>query len=773
VIDAQGNQAAYEYDVNGNLTKTIDPKGNVLTMAYDVLNRKTSMVDPNMGIWTYAYDVLGQLRQQTNSRGQVTTLTYDTLGRLTNRTEPDLKSDWTYDSCTMGLGKLCKVASDNGYASTSAYDSLSRPAGTVTTIDASYNSSVTYDANGRLATQTYPNGLTVKYSYTGLGYFKEIRNAATNSLYWQADALDAEGHLTQQTYGNGVVTRQSFDPQFGRLASISAGVSNSVQNLTFAYDAVGNMQSRTDGNQQLFETFLFDALNRLTNNTVHSSAAGLKLQTYEYDVTGNITSRSDLGTYSYGANAGPNAVTQIALASGGKRNFAYDGTGNLISDQTVDSNGLAIPGKARAYSYTSFNMPNTMTGGQGTLKFLYGPDHQRIKQIAPSGTTIYLHPDNSGGLAYEKETKADGTVEHRNFIAAAGSVVAVVKQIGSSPSRVLYMHRDNLGSTTAVTDGAGSVIERMAYEPFGKRRVPTGQLDEANSLVGIGTNRGFTNHEHLEELGLIHMNGRVYDPTTGRFISPDPGIPVPLDLQSFNRYSYTRNNPLRYVDMNGYEETEGKVSYVEPVGAGLSIAEALGADYLAEFGGELIPAVVVPRPSTFVVEVVREVPVESAIINGAGGMTPGQRNFLENTVAGLGAGLDRKTTEGPPSRHEAFRKAKQDAGVTNRDIPRIEYEDLYDKDSKGNKIFVRDEKGKVVQSRVYVYELPNGQVRIQEHSVGHIMDRRLQETGHYNVRDAQGNTLKGAKEHYYFKGRLDPFRYFWRNGGGMVPRGEE
>jgi hypothetical protein len=53
------------------------------------------------------------------------------------------------------------------------------------------------------------------------------------------------------------------------------------------------------------------------------------------------------------------------------------------------------------------------------------------------------------------------------------------------------------------------------------------------------------------------------------------------------------------------------------------------------------------------------------------------------------------------------------------------------------------------------------------------MDRRLQETGHYNVRDAQGNTLKGAKEHYYFKGRLDPFRYFWRNGGGMVPRGEE
>ena len=119
-----------------------------------------------------------------------------------------------------------------------------------------------------------------------------------------------------------------------------------------------------------------------------------------------------------------------------------------------------------------------------------------------------------------------------------------------------YFHHDSLGSVTAITNDAGAVIERLAYEPFGKRRFPNGTADPNNTLIGVTTERSFTDHEYLDELGLIHMNGRVYDPLLGRFMTADPSVPNPLNLQSFNRYSYALNNPLRIIDPSGFEGEE-------------------------------------------------------------------------------------------------------------------------------------------------------------------------------------------------------------------------
>ncbi|RTL52976.1 MAG: hypothetical protein EKK46_10000, partial [Rhodocyclaceae bacterium] len=79
----------------------------------------------------------------------------------------------------------------------------------------------------------------------------------------------------------------------------------------------------------------------------------------------------------------------------------------------------------------------------------------------------------------------------------------------------------------------------------------TGALDPNGTIVPITTDRGFTNHEHIDELGLIHMNGRIYDPVIGRFVSPDFQIPDPNDLQSYNRYSYVFNRPLVLTDSDG------------------------------------------------------------------------------------------------------------------------------------------------------------------------------------------------------------------------------
>ena len=230
------------------------------------------------------------------------------------------------------------------------------------------------------------------------------------------------------------------------------------------------------------------------------------------------------------------------------------------SDVEFWQNG-AVTASARSYGYTSFNMPLTFAASSGGASvsetYIYGPEHQRVKQVSTTlGSIFYLNPDASGGLAFEKNIKPDSSMELRNYVTAGGSVVAEIKQITSSTGvateQTRYFLRDNLGSANVITDEAGNVVERLAYEPFGKRRQVTGAQDPGNTILGTQGQRGFTNHEHMDELGLVNMNGRVYDPMTARFLSADPLIQAPYNSQSYNRYSYVINSPLNLSDPTGF-----------------------------------------------------------------------------------------------------------------------------------------------------------------------------------------------------------------------------
>jgi len=70
------------------------------------------------------------------------------------------------------------------------------------------------------------------------------------------------------------------------------------------------------------------------------------------------------------------------------------------------------------------------------------------------------------------------------------------------------------------------------------------------------TKRGFTDHEQLDEVEIIHMNGRIYDPRLGRFLNADPIVQAPFYSQSYNRYAYTFNSPLSFVDPSGFGAIE-------------------------------------------------------------------------------------------------------------------------------------------------------------------------------------------------------------------------
>ncbi|QYF94844.1 hypothetical protein KY495_06575 [Massilia sp. PAMC28688] len=213
------------------------------------------MVDPDLGDWNYENDVLGARVQDKDAKLQVTKFAYDKLGRLTNRDEVDLKSTWVYDNCNNGIGRLCSSSTDNGFSSTNVHDALGRLSTNTRNIDGSHASGFTYDTHGRLDTLTYPGGFAVKYGYTGLGYLNTVSDKASAKVYWSAVELGAAGELLRQKYGNNIETQQVFDPNTGELKNVFAGAGNSVQNLTFTYDDVGNMLSRADATQLLSETF--------------------------------------------------------------------------------------------------------------------------------------------------------------------------------------------------------------------------------------------------------------------------------------------------------------------------------------------------------------------------------------------------------------------------------------------------------------------------------------------------------------------------------------
>jgi RHS repeat-associated protein len=187
--------------------------------------------------------------------------------------------------------------------------------------------------------------------------------------------------------------------------------------------------------------------------------------------------------------------------------------------------------------------------GSTAVFFEHDFDHQRIQQVSSLGWTYYF---DAFGVHAELMIGATGTSQWFDYIGSGGSMVGV-RVLNTTTNSVItrYFHTDNLGSISVITDESGAVVERDSYDAWGKRRFPTGADDPAGSLTSQ-TTRGFTGQEELAAVGLVHLNGRVYDPLVGRMMSADPMVPDPMNGQAWNRYSYVINNPLALTDPNGY-----------------------------------------------------------------------------------------------------------------------------------------------------------------------------------------------------------------------------
>jgi RHS repeat-associated protein len=523
----------------------------VTTIAYDARGYKLWMFDPDMGLnsvsdrWEYVHNAFGELVQQTDAKNQVVTLEYDDAGRLEERHEPEGTTYFTYyphNAPTAGhAGRLQQTTSPGSLSEVFEYHPTH---GAVTQITrsigaSSYELDFSFDTQGRLSQITYPTNvdaqrLGVEYLYDGWGALWQVRNAATPSLvYYTLNEQNGSGAERRVTLGNGVVEQYGYEATTGRLESIQTGPAGSatLQNLSYEWDLAGNLEQRVDQLLSRTELFNYDALDRLAS-VVRNSSTIFSL-TYN-NLIGNISSKTDSsGTfaYSYGSSR-PHAVTAF-----GTMTFGYDLNGNMTS-----RNGGAI-------TWTSYNLPSRIERSSGEYsEFLYGADRSRYRQIEGSGALSSTRHYASPGLFEVLTWNGGASRVDYHYIHANGRAVAQFTTSNVEADELQYLHRDHQGSVVATTSTSGAVLDRFEYDAFGKRTTTVGNDDRMH--------RGYTGHEHLEALDLIHMNGRVQDPVIGRFLSPDPFVQAPYHSQSLNRYSYVWNNPLSLVDPSGFQTDE-------------------------------------------------------------------------------------------------------------------------------------------------------------------------------------------------------------------------
>jgi RHS repeat-associated protein len=147
------------------------------------------------------------------------------------------------------------------------------------------------------------------------------------------------------------------------------------------------------------------------------------------------------------------------------------------------------------------------------------------------------------------EVNATGNIRRLHYISGGNGLAAIMVRNGGKNS-LYYTYCDYQGNLLTVTDAAGAVKERYAYDPWGRWLNPA-NWSERDTRTSFLFSHGYTMHEHLDDFELINMNGRMYDPLVAQFLSPDPYVQAPDNWYNYNRYAYCMNNPLIYTDPDG------------------------------------------------------------------------------------------------------------------------------------------------------------------------------------------------------------------------------
>ena len=509
--DALNAVTSFEYDANGSLLKATDARGNVTQYSYDALGRNTVITFANGQSLQYAYDELGRVIASTDRAGQTSRYAYDALGNLLAKTYPDGTADrYSYDAVSRMLTAVNKNASVSF-----SYDRANRLLSeTLNGQQVSY----AYDVAGNNRTMTYSSGMVVKEQLNPRGLITSILQ---NGIEAVTMTYNAAGQKSSQTYANGITTNYDYNEN-GWLQSIQA--SNNIMNLQYAYDAIGNITSRTDLlDNNRSETYAYDAIGQLI-----SFARGGNTTTFEFDQLGNRIRTLQNGIQTNYTTDNVNAYLSIT----GLLSFTpqYDANGNLLTDGThtylYDFNNRLVEidnGTTSTYKYDALGRRIA----KDSTWFYYAGD-QMIEEVTNGTTTSYLYGND-----------IDEALQMRR---------------GDS---VWYYHANLLGSVMAISNTSGNIIERMEYDAYG---MPS--FFDANGQVmtqsQIGNTILFTGREYDYASETYYYRARSMHPALGRFMQHDPL----MYIDGMNDYSYVGNSVMNYVDKNGTNHDDCDSDYI-------------------------------------------------------------------------------------------------------------------------------------------------------------------------------------------------------------------
>jgi RHS repeat-associated protein len=579
---ASPNQPTYySYSGSGQMVKVQQGAQNRYFL-YDTLGRlirvRQPEVDTNSSLqlgdsltgnsdWTASstFDANGNVLTTTDAKGVVTTTAYDQGGRAVSRTyalpqttdpkkvvfaTPNItfKYDGVGATIQNALGQLTEVTNGISTNRQTAFDNLGRLLSTDQITDGvTYTSTYKYGLSGALLEEKYPSGRVMKNTYDSTGSLLRIFGHGANRAD-QNYAMDFKhtswGVLSQIHLGNNLWENAQFNTR-EQLTELSLGTSPSdVSRWKLGYeygefDTNGTLQtSKNNGNfarQNLsftgaaypyVQTFQYDALNRVLQAKETVNGQQNWLQTFTYDRYGNRTGfTQNIG----GQQLTIDSQTLPEVDAGTNRfttgqGYEYDYCGNLITDA-----------QNRHFSFNADNKQAEVRNASNYLigQYFYDAGGKRVKKIAGAETTIFVY-DGMGKQIAEYSTTAV-----------------------SSPT-TSYVMTDTLQSVRAVSDAQGNIISRRDFLPFGEELYAgTANRTTTQGYSAIGADnirKRFTGYEKDIETGLDFAEARYYNNQHGRFTAVDPLLASGKsgNPQTFNRYSYVMNSPLRLTDHTGH-----------------------------------------------------------------------------------------------------------------------------------------------------------------------------------------------------------------------------
>lgn len=578
-----GGNIIFEYNANGQQTKA-SYGGNIVKTSYDEWGRKSAFYDPANGEYSYEYTGAGDIRKEISKKGYKK-YTYRSNGLLDSVEERSNDNVATVKNYSFSYNQYWQIAAKSGtsngksYTTAYGYYPNGRFWGSTEYLEGREfrNWDMVYDSYGNIKSykkEIVSNGATTSVEIENFyspwdGSLYQVKEKGNGKLLWELQSTNAKGQVENAKLGATQITNTYSQLGYISTAKHISPIDTIINNYYIFEGQKNELSLRYNYISGLNETFGYDNNNRLTSWTNPKTG---QTSYNTYDEKGRITANDQIGNIGFNIGGNVYRASNIKLNANGMANYGIGGQNILLQN----------------IKYNENNDPVKIRGRQNDYAFEYGLSANR--QVMYYGGKFENNQNASFTKYYSEdasfEIKRNKWGQEKHVIYVGGSPyesnIVYIRSFGSSTTSVHFLHKDYLGNILAIVSEGGYPVERRHYDAWGKLtslRIAGGLYDPDNYTGELLVDRGYTSHELLMGVQLIHMNGRLYDPLLRRFLNADENIQDPFNTQNYNKYGYVMNNPLLYNDPSGEFWVAGFfLTYIGPaiyaaiVGAGIGAA---------------------------------------------------------------------------------------------------------------------------------------------------------------------------------------------------------